>query len=159
MVVTTVGASVTENYHLPEDQLWVVYLGQLVGILVGTALSATLQPASERLLQSRSSGKPVEEHRLALLAMLSLLWPVGFLGYGWSIERQLPVAVHIVFTGVLGIVRVIILVSFSSKFGPKPLISFHHCFRPSLASTVARSIFSSNSPSQSSRTSSRSLLR
>lgn len=115
MVVTTVEASMTENYHLPDDQLWVVYLGQLVGILIGTALSATLQPVSESLLRRRSSGSPIEEHRLALLAMVSFLWPVGFLGYGWSIDRLLPVAVPIIFTGVLGIVRVIMLVSFFSK--------------------------------------------
>ncbi|KAH6652739.1 major facilitator superfamily domain-containing protein [Truncatella angustata] len=90
-----------DQYHIPESNRGVVYLGLAIGMLISLIISGVVCDSIYKRL-TKKHGKEKPEYRLESMIWGAIATPVGLLIYGWTTQYLVHPAVPIFATGFVG---------------------------------------------------------
>ncbi|KAI5285693.1 hypothetical protein KEM54_000368 [Ascosphaera aggregata] len=94
----TIPSVFTNDYGFSEQASGLANLGICVGSLVTIFAHAVISDRWLRSLTLKNNGVATPEMRLPLLSIYSLLLPVSFFWYGWSVDKRVNCVLSIVST-------------------------------------------------------------
>lgn len=102
LVLTSISTVFQEYYGFGTGTVGLVYLGLGVGSLAGAIFLMIMSDRFMRRLEAKT-GDSKPEHRLTFVRFGVVLIPVGFVLYGWAIEKKAHFMVPILGTMLMGI--------------------------------------------------------
>ncbi|KAH8893689.1 MFS general substrate transporter [Thozetella sp. PMI_491] len=102
LLFTTFSTVYMKQYGFTVGISGLSYLGMGIGVFIGLATQAAV---GQKIIDARTAklGRKVPENRLAIMAYMAPVLPVGLFWYGWSVERQTHWIVPILGTVFIGI--------------------------------------------------------
>ncbi|KAM5348548.1 hypothetical protein ACJ41O_008372 [Fusarium nematophilum] len=90
------------QYRFSSGSVGLTYTGIGVGSLIGLAVSGATSDPLVRYLAKKHGGEPKPEYRLPVMAVSSVLIPIGLFLFGWTAEKNNHWILPIIGTGFLG---------------------------------------------------------
>ena len=98
---TTLSSVFMEQYHWRQSVTGLAFIGLGVGSMIGNFAFGAV---SDRILKRLAAGGEMKpEYRLPPLLIACLLTPIGFLWYGWTVDKKVHYIVPIIGTVFVGL--------------------------------------------------------
>ncbi|KAL9115068.1 MAG: hypothetical protein Q9227_000862 [Pyrenula ochraceoflavens] len=104
LIMTTLTEIFESLYGFTQGSVGLVFLGQAAGMILALLLYGTASDAYLKHTASKTSQPPQPESRLLFMLIGSLLLPLGFFTYGWTLHfhHHIPFLLPVIATSLVG---------------------------------------------------------